>query len=199
MVNMTYVLSPDSSSLERYQAHGLVKRIMMCPPDIIFTKIKEIIKNCRMMSKVLIMSLFPPRQDLLPNNPLQETIRVANANMSKLCVQSERVEILDISRIGQQLFTYHGQHLRESGKRLLKGLMAAHLAYMASDPHRHNTTLVTAPRHLLPTVLSRTEGEPNPDLYEMPKQLRMLLFETFDDSIKSTGHQHHIILDKQRF
>ncbi|KAG8261159.1 hypothetical protein J6590_080204 [Homalodisca vitripennis] len=107
--------------------------------NIIFNNLEEIIKNCR-TSKVLITPLFP-RHDLPPDSPIQETIRVANAYISELCVRSEGVEMLDISRIGRQLFTSHGQHLRESGKRLLTCLMIAHLATMAPDPRRHKPPL----------------------------------------------------------
>ncbi|KAG8324491.1 hypothetical protein J6590_091144 [Homalodisca vitripennis] len=107
--------------------------------NIIFNNLEEIIKNCR-TSKVLITPLFP-RHDLPPDSPIQETIRVANAYISELCVRSEGVEMLDISRIGRQLFTSYGQHLRESGKRLLTCLMIAHLATMAPDPRRHQPPL----------------------------------------------------------
>ncbi|KAG8334124.1 hypothetical protein J6590_097321 [Homalodisca vitripennis] len=47
--------------------------------------------------------------------------------------------------------TAHGQHLRASGKRLLAGLMAEHLASMTSKPH--------CPR---PTAPSNTGGAPDP-------------------------------------
>ncbi|KAG8329100.1 hypothetical protein J6590_094801 [Homalodisca vitripennis] len=145
--------------------------------NIIFNNLEEIIKNCRTS---------------------KETIRVANAYISELCVRSEGVEMLDISRIGRQLFTSHGQHLRESGKQLLTCLMIVHLATMAPDPRRHQPPLVAAPSHSLPTAMSRTEGGPDPDLQETPKQPRMLLFESFADAVKSTGHQQHgNILDKQ--
>ncbi|KAG8301597.1 hypothetical protein J6590_049750 [Homalodisca vitripennis] len=154
--------------------------------NIIFNNLEEIIKNCR-TSKVLITPLCP-RHDLPPDSPIQETIRVANAYISELCVRSEG------------LFTSHGQHLRESGKRLLTCLMIAHLATMAPDPRHHQPPLVAAPSHSLPTAMSRTEGGPDPDLQETPKQPRVLLFESFADAVKSTGHQQHgNILEKQNF
>ncbi|KAG8310298.1 hypothetical protein J6590_067067 [Homalodisca vitripennis] len=145
--------------------------------NIIFNNLEEIIKNCRTRPS-----------------------RVANAYISELCVRSEGVEMLDISRIGRQFFTSHGQHIRESGKRLLTCLMIAHLATMAPDLRRHKPPLVAAPSHSLPTAMSRTEGGPDPDLQETPKQPRMLLCESFADAVKSTGHQQHgNILDNQNF
>ncbi|KAG8320770.1 hypothetical protein J6590_061358 [Homalodisca vitripennis] len=118
--------------------------------NIIFGNLEEVIKNCRMMSKVLITPLFP-RYDLPPDSPIQKNIRLANAYISELCVRREGVEMVDISRIGRQFFTAHGQHLRASGKRLLAGLMAEHLASMTSKPH--------CPR---PTAPSNTGGAPDP-------------------------------------
>ncbi|KAG8252123.1 hypothetical protein J6590_066359 [Homalodisca vitripennis] len=118
--------------------------------NIIFGNLVEVIKNCRMTSKVLITPLFP-RYDLPPDSPIQKNIRLANAYISELCVRREGVEMVDISRIGRQFFTAHGQHLRASGKRLLAGLMAEHLASMTSKPH--------CPR---PTAPSNTGGAPDP-------------------------------------
>ncbi|KAG8333294.1 hypothetical protein J6590_000421 [Homalodisca vitripennis] len=59
--------------------------------------------------------------------------------------------MVDISCIGRQFFTVHGQHLRTSGKRLLAGLMAEHLASKTPKPH--------CPR---PTAPSNTGGAPDP-------------------------------------
>ncbi|KAG8332768.1 hypothetical protein J6590_015596 [Homalodisca vitripennis] len=118
--------------------------------NIIFDNLEEVIKNCRMTSKVLITPLFP-RYDLPPDSPIRKNIRLANAYISELCVRREGVEMVDISRIGPQFFTAHGQHLRASGKRLLAGLMAEHLASMTSKPH--------CPR---PTAPSNTGGAPDP-------------------------------------
>ncbi|KAG8325080.1 hypothetical protein J6590_076933 [Homalodisca vitripennis] len=131
--------------------------------------------NCRITSKILITPLFL-RHDLLPDSHIQETIRVANAYICELCVRSEGEEMLGISRIGQQFFTSHGQHLRESGQRLLTSLMTAHLATMASDTWRQYPPVVAAPSHPLPTAKSRTEGGTNADLQEIPKQPRMSPF-----------------------
>ncbi|KAG8271145.1 hypothetical protein J6590_069031 [Homalodisca vitripennis] len=131
------------------------------------------------------------QHDLPPNSPIQETIRVANAYISELCVRSEGVEI---SRNGRQFFTSHGQHLRESGKRLLTCLMIAHLATMAPDPRRHQPPLFTAPTA---HCYVENRGGTEPRFSRTPKQLRILPFETIADAIKSTRHlQHDIILDK---
>ncbi|KAG8281274.1 hypothetical protein J6590_062191 [Homalodisca vitripennis] len=118
--------------------------------NIIFGNLEEVIKTCRMTSKVLITPLFP-RYDLPPDSPIQKNIRLANAYISELCVRREGVEMVDISRIGRRFFTAHGQHLRASGKRLLAGLMAEHLASMTSRPH--------CPR---PTAPSNTGEAPDP-------------------------------------
>ncbi|KAG8330721.1 hypothetical protein J6590_056547 [Homalodisca vitripennis] len=100
--------------------------------NIIFANLEEVIKNCRMTSKVLITPFFL-RYDLPPDSPIQKNIRLAYAYISELCVRREGVEMVDISRIGRQFFTAHGQHLRASGNRLLAGLMAEHLASMTSE------------------------------------------------------------------
>ncbi|KAG8285421.1 hypothetical protein J6590_088550 [Homalodisca vitripennis] len=83
-------------------------------------------------------------------SPIQETITIANAYISEPCVRSER------------FFKLHGQHLRESEKRLVTGLMAAHLASMESDPRRHHLQLVASLRHTLPTALARLMKHRNP-------------------------------------
>ncbi|KAG8243926.1 hypothetical protein J6590_035544 [Homalodisca vitripennis] len=123
--------------------------------NIILNNLEEIITNYRMTSKDLITPLFP-KHDMPPppDSNIQETIRVANAYISELCVRSEGVEMLDISRIGRQFFTSHGQHLRESGKRLLTGLMTAHLATMAQDPRRHSAPELAPPGHSTPSLLT---------------------------------------------
>ncbi|KAG8300966.1 hypothetical protein J6590_063880 [Homalodisca vitripennis] len=126
--------------------------------NIIFGNLEEVIKNCRMTSKVLITPLFP-RYDLPPDSPIQKNIRIANERLHQraLCPEGGSGDGR-YRHIGRQSITAHGQHLRAIGKRLLAGLMAEHLASMTSKPH--------CPR---PTAPSNTGGAPDPSRRGTPE------------------------------
>ncbi|KAG8309683.1 hypothetical protein J6590_078715 [Homalodisca vitripennis] len=110
--------------------------------NIIFGNLEEVIKNCTTCPLTA---------------PYRRTSKLPTPTSASSVSGRKGVEMVDISRIGRQFFTVHGQHLRTSGKRLLAGLMAEHLASMTPKPH--------CPR---PTAPSNTGGAPDPSCRGTP-------------------------------
>ncbi|KAG8241449.1 hypothetical protein J6590_086957 [Homalodisca vitripennis] len=72
--------------------------------DIVFQHMEEVIKNCRICSNLLVSPL-PPRYDLPPDNPIHESIALANSYVSELCERYEGVAMMDISDLGLKELT----------------------------------------------------------------------------------------------
>lgn len=106
--------------------------------DIVFEHLEEILSMYLKSSSVLVVPLTK-RYDLPPNSHIHQTVNRVNAYMTELCGRYENVELVDIGGIGRQHHTSHGLHLRNSGKRLLTGLIAERLAGLPVTCSPHGT------------------------------------------------------------
>ncbi|KAG8241754.1 hypothetical protein J6590_079826 [Homalodisca vitripennis] len=112
--------------------------------DIVFQHMEEVIKNCRISSNLLVSPL-PPRYDLPLDNPIHESIALANSYLSELCERYEGVAMMNISDLGREHFTPHVLHLATTGKSLLGRSDSEGVNQSASSPLQNPRSYCSTP------------------------------------------------------